>query len=425
MRLSSILIVLTTFIFAAALSLVVAGFSVTLIENASRSGVQHELDKRGMHWAEVYAEGLQVFVTGVAPSEAERFTALSTAGHIVDAARVIDNMEVESIAGLAPPRFSIEILRNDGGVSLIGLIPESSDRAAIVEELHDLAGEDNVTDLLEAAKYAAPDGWEMALNYSLSALEMLPRSKISVAAGRVTITAMSDSPKDRDRLQKKLTAKAPADLQLSLAISAPRPVITPFILRLVINEEGTSFDTCSADTEEAKARILKAAVAAGADKNTKCIIGLGVPSPTWAKAVEVAISHLRELGGGSITFSDADVSLVALEGTSQEVFDREAGELEADLPDVFSLHSVLPTVAEAGDEGLPELTATLDPEGLLQIRGRLTSELQRTTVETYARARFGSDSVYMAARVDGAMPAQWAIRVLAGLDALSLVHHGE
>jgi OOP family OmpA-OmpF porin len=425
MRLSSILIVLTTFIFAAALSLVVAGFSVTLIENASRSGVQHELDKRGMHWAEVYAEGLQVFVTGVAPSEAERFTALSTAGHIVDAARVIDNMEVESIAGLAPPRFSIEILRNDGGVSLIGLIPESSDRAVIVEELHDLAGEDNVTDLLEAAKYAAPDGWEMALNYSLSALEMLPRSKISVAAGRVTITAMSDSPKDRDRLQKKLTAKAPADLQLSLAISAPRPVITPFILRLVINEEGTSFDTCSADTEEAKARILKAAVAAGADKNTKCIIGLGVPSPTWAKAVEVAIGHLRELGGGSITFSDADVSLVALEGTSQEVFDREAGELEADLPDVFSLHSVLPTVAEAGDDGLPELTATLDPEGLLQIRGRLTSELQRTTVETYARARFGSDSVYMAARVDGAMPAQWAIRVLAGLDALSLVHHGE
>lgn len=426
MRLSSLLIVFATFATAALLSLIAASFSADLIEDSSRSSVKHELDVQGMTWAEVHAEGLQVFLAGVAPSEAARFKAISAAGSIVDAARVIDNMQVEATADIAPPRFSIEILRNDAGISLIGLIPETSDRSDIVDQMIDIAGRPNVTDLLETAEYTAPRGWNRALKFALSALDILPRAKISVAANAVSITAMSDSPEARRELEADLLRRAPKDLRLDLDISAPRPVITPFTLRFLIDEEGARFDACSADTEKARVRILTAARLAGLDGSADCTIGLGVPTPNWATAAEKAIAGLAVLGGGSVTFTDADITLVARQGTEQALFDTVVGELESGLPEVFALHSTLPPPPEEeeGAPAIPEFTATLSPEGLLQLRGRLPDELSRQTTESYAKARFGGGSVHMAARLDDTLPASWPVRVMAGLDALSLLHNG-
>lgn len=425
MRLSSLLIVVSAFGLAAIVSIVAATFSADLIEETSRRSVKSALEDKDMMWTNVHAEGLQVFLTGVAPTEANRFRALSTAGGIVDAARVIDNMQVEATADLAPPRFSVEILRNDSGIQLIGLIPESSDRMALLKSLNKLDGKPSVTDFLETADYRQPKGWEQATGFALYALQHLPRTKISVEAGKVSVTAMSDSAEHRDEIETKLRRKAPANLQLALSISAPRPVITPFTLRFVKDESGVRFDACSADSEVAQRRILETAKTAGLGTNATCTIGLGVPTPAWADAVVIALKGVAGLGGGSVTFSDADITLVSLEGTDQAVFDRVIGEMETSLPDVFALHSTLPEPEVVNEDGsIPEFTATLSPEGLLQLRGRLSDDLSRDTASNYARARFGSDSVHMAARLDSELPANWTLRVMAGLDALAELHNG-
>ncbi|MGA1232911.1 MAG: OmpA family protein, partial [Lutimaribacter sp.] len=72
----------------------------------------------------------------------------------------------------------------------------------------------------------------------------------------------------------------------------------------------------------------------------------------------------------------------------------------------------------------PEFVATLSPEGLLQMRGRLRSELGRSTAETFAKARFGAAKVYNGARLDQNLPAEWPVRVLAGLGALAQLSNG-
>lgn len=424
MRLSSLLIVLGTFTTAAMICIVAAVFSVALIEDSSESGVKSALDKEGLIWAEVYAEGLQVFIAGTAPTEALRFKAISTAGSVVDAARIIDNMQAAATVGLAPPRFSIEILRNDSGISLIGLIPTTSNRQDIVDALSRLVGRNRVTDLMETADYDTSPEWVSALDFALNALEDLPRSKISISSGRVAITAMTESGAARQRIEAELKRNTPQAVQLALDLSAPRPVITPFTLRFVKDATGARFDACSADTEQARNRILAAARALGLDGDVSCIIGLGVPSPNWAKAVQQSLSGLGKIGGGSVTIADADITLVAPEGTDQDVFDRIVGELQAALPEVFSLHSELPALAEEDGEGPPEFIATLSPEGLVQLRGRLKNRLTRETTVSYARARFGSDNTYMAARIDETLPGSWPVRVLASLDALSLLANG-
>lgn len=424
MRLKPLFLPVIAFLAAGALALLAAVFSADLVETGSEEGVRAELTRAGLHWADVDANGLQVYLIGTAPSEAARFEALSTAGRVVDAARVIDNVNVAERERPAPPRFSVEILRNDGGLSVIGLIPAATDRADMVARLDRAVPDGEVSDLMETADYPVPPGWDDALDYGLAALQRLPRAKISIEAGAVAVTAMSDSAAEKRKLETELARQAPDDLRLSLDISAPRPVISPFTLRFVLSEGGARFDACSAATEEGRARILRAAAAAGLDGKAHCRIGLGVPSATWPEAGERAIAALAELGGGSVTITDADVALVAAEGTDPALFERVAGELEADLPEIFALEAVLPETPEETGAGPAEFVATLSPEGTVQLRGRIASETDRTIADSFARARFGSDAVYTAAVVDEDLPADWQVRVLAGLDALAQLANG-
>ncbi|WP_439137571.1 OmpA family protein [Planktotalea sp.] len=423
MRLSSYITVVATFIGAGAVCLVAAGFAVTLIEDTSRTAVLRELDKQSLTWADADTNGLQVFLIGTAPSEAERFKAVSTAGSIVDAARVIDQTEVADREAFAPPRFSIEILRNDSGISLIGLIPETASSETMREDVAKLVPNEKVSDLLESAKYPAPEGWAAAMELGMKALRLLPRSKISIDAGNVSVTAMSDSEAEKRRFEQELIRSASSQVNLAINISAPRPVISPFTLRFIIAADGTRFDACSADTEVALDTIVAAARRAGMSAAPDCRLGLGVPSRQWSRAAALSIDKLSELGGGTVTFADADITLVADEGTDQSLFDRVVGELETGLPEVFALESVLPVIPDAS-QGPPEFIATLSPEGQVQLRGRVNSELVRDTADSYAKARFGSGEVYTASRIDESLPRDWSVRVLAAIETLSMLKNG-
>ena len=423
MRLSALLIVAITFTAAAVVSLVAANFSVKLIEETSEIGVRDALDDAGMTWAEVQADGLQVILAGIAPTEAVRFLAQSTAGSVVDAARVIDQMEVEAQADVPPPRFSAEVLRNDSGISIIGLVPASTSREDAIERFTDIAGDTGVTDLLESADYPAPPGWEDAFSFAIAAMAELPRAKASVEAGRVSITAIADSVEAKQQMESRLNRSTPPTLAVSLDIAAPRPVITPFSVRFKLDAEGARFDACSADTEEARIEILAAGTRAGITDTARCVVGMGVPSPNWSTAVAQSIDAIAQLEGGTVTFADADITLVALPGTDQGTFDDVVGELENTLPDVFALKAKLPKV-EDPNAGPQEFTATRTPEGDVELRGRLADAASRELADSYAKARFGSAKVKTAARLVEGLPANWTPRVLTGLEALSMVNYG-
>jgi OOP family OmpA-OmpF porin len=119
-----------------------------------------------------------------------------------------------------------------------------------------------------------------------------------------------------------------------------------------------------------------------------------------------------------------DITLVARAGSVEGNFDRIAGELENNLPEVFALEAVLPAAPTPGNEGPPQFIATLSPEGLVQLRGRVSDDLLNSTAENFARAKFGSADISMATRVVEGLPNSWPIRVLAGIEALSKLSNG-
>ncbi len=424
MRLSALLIRLVAFGIAAGGSLAAARTTVTVVEERSVIAVQETLVDQGYEWASVLGDGLQVILEGEAPSEAVRFRAISAAGEMVDASRVIDNLSVADSEVLAPPEFAIEILRNDRGVSLIGLIPATTDRERLADRITDIADDLPVTDLLEVGDYPVPETWDNALNYSLRALELLPRSKISVYAQRVAVEAISDSPEEKRQLETALARNPPEGVRRAINISAPRPVISPFTTRFVIDDAGPHFDACAADTEEAMQMILAAASEAGFRDRANCTLALGAPSRSWAEAVSLSISAIGELGGGTVTVSDTDVTLVAPLGTGQGTFDNVVGELQNALPEAFALSSELPVAQEVSTEGPPQFTATLSPEGQVQLRGRVPDDVTNTVAKNYATAKFSEERITMGTRLADGLPAGWSVRVLAGIEALSELSNG-
>lgn len=409
---------------ATSLALLTGWGLAQLVERRTAEVIHTRMLTAGYDWAEVKTDGLMVSLSGVAPNEAQRFAAMNLAGSVVDSGRLRDGFAVQPGKVVAPPRFSVEMLRNDDGVQLIGLLPEGEDRGALTEASLALKSSVSATDMLETASYPAPEGWEDALRFGIVALKLLPRSKISVAAEGVTIVAIAESDTQKRQFEAALLRAAPKGLQVSTSISAPRPVLTPFTLRFVVDGRGARFDACSADTEQAQAVILAAATAAGAKGDLSCTIGMGVPSPHWAEATAATIKELATMGGGTVTFSDTDITLLAGETVTQAVFDRSVGELRAMLPDVFSLDAKMPEKATTV-QGPLEFTASLDAKThRAELRGRLNDDRMQAVVASFAKARFGVNRVYVATLLDPTLPDGWTERVLAGLQALATLDSG-
>ncbi|MBK5934526.1 OOP family OmpA-OmpF porin [Rhodovulum imhoffii] len=408
---------------AGGLAFLTATLIVNRIERGAHTVVSAALSAEDIGWAEVAVDGLQVHLSGTAPDEAARFRALTVAGGAVDATRLRDKMDVTPGQPLANPEFSLELLRNTRGISMIGLIPDGPYRDSITQTAEASSGGQPVGDMLEVAYHDAPASWPLALNFALEALEMLDSAKISVTAEKVTITALANSAGDRTRLQTSLARKVPEGVIAEIEISAPRPVITPFTLRFVKDTEGARFDSCTADSETTAQAIADAAREAGLEAPARCTLGLGAPSSEWGKAVTSGIAAVEQLGGGSVTFTDVDVSLIAPAGVDAKLFETVTGDFQAALPGIFSLQSTRPDPTPEG-AGPAQFLATRSPEGQVQLRGRMPDEASRTATLSYARAQFGPDQVQSGLNLDPELTEGWSLRVLVGLEALSLMKNG-
>ena len=81
---------------------------------------------------------------------------------------------------------------------------------------------------------------------------LLPRRDalgFEAVAIATAVIAMAESEVEKRQFEAALAKAAPPGLAVKTDISAPRPVLTPFTLRFVLDEKGARFDACSADTE--------------------------------------------------------------------------------------------------------------------------------------------------------------------------------
>jgi OOP family OmpA-OmpF porin len=73
---------------------------------------------------------------------------------------------------------------------------------------------------------------------------------------------------------------------------------------------------------------------------------------------------------------------------------------------------------------IPEMVATLSPEGQVQIRGPVINPRAQRTLQTFAYAMFGSDDIYLSTKLKENLPEGWMVRSLASLAGLSQLNSG-
>ena len=165
MRLTQNRIAAAAFTGALLFSLLASYLMALAIENRSAAAVNSALMAEGITWATAQSDGLQVVLNGTAPNEAVRFRAVNLAGSVVDSGRVRDRLDVTPASAITAPRFSLEMLRNDDGIQLIGLVPTSDEdgtgEAAIATSVAAITPEIAIADMLETAAFPPPDMLKM------------------------------------------------------------------------------------------------------------------------------------------------------------------------------------------------------------------------------------------------------------------------
>lgn len=428
MRRSASALAMGIFVVAALTALAVGAATATWIERRTLEDVRVSLDSGGHGWADVRVDGLRVYLTGTAPDEVSRFQAISRVGALVEAGRIRDGVEVAAASAIAPPAFALEILRNDDGVSLIGLVPDRPEHRALIARIGDIAQAGEVVDMTETAGYPVPEAWDPAVAFGLEALALLARSKVSVSEGRVVVAAIAGSLEEKARTEARLRRGVPEGVALELRISAPRPVISPFRFLAERGVDGLEITACSAPTEQAARRILAAAGRAGLRASSGCAVGLGEPTARWTDAVVGGIETLARLGNATLAFDDADVTLRAETGVDAALFNRVVRELEGILGDLFALDAEIADMPETAtllsDMGAGGFIALRSPEGVIQLRGAMADERTGNAVEAFAVALVGRDRVYNGIELDPDLPEGWTRRAMAGIEALSHLHSG-
>ena len=137
-------------------SVAMASFAATRIEERSAEDVTAAMQDASLDWVDVSVDGLNVTLSGTAPTEAQRFRAPSLARSIVDDGRVIVRLDVAAPDTITPPSFQLEMLRNGDGLSLIGLVPDALGDGGVAERLSAVAEGIDVVDLVDSADYAVP-----------------------------------------------------------------------------------------------------------------------------------------------------------------------------------------------------------------------------------------------------------------------------
>ncbi|PCJ76250.1 MAG: hypothetical protein COA53_03090 [Rhodobacteraceae bacterium] len=423
MRPAAIAFATTGFLASIAAAALVASFAVSALEDTTERNSKSALVASGQNWAQIETDGTLVLLTGTAPDERKRIQAFDAISGVVSATRIRNQMEVEESIPAVAPYFTLEILRSDADISLIGITPSEREGDIIRDAIANIDGV-SLIDMKETTTWDAPEGWTVALQFGAEIMTRLERAKISIMSGEVMVTAVVKSDAEKQSLQRELRSMKPEGVSLSIDITAPRPIFAPYTLSFDVSETGTTL-LCNALTPDGEARIVDAAKRLGASGTPACDIGLGAPTDSWSDVAIAGMDAVANMGGGSFKMQDSGITLTAPLEFDAQTFNAIVQSLRQTLPEAYSLQGVLPEAEVVADaDTRPNFHAQLRDDGTVILTGVTIDDISKQTLLTYAEAKFGYNAVEDISKIADFAPHGWTTRQLVALDVLSMLTKG-
>ena len=406
------------------LAWLIASSTISWVEASQQAEMEQAFYAGGIDWAEAEADGFVVTLRGDADSEASQDRAAKIA-RLIFGERLVDETMVnvmEVVAAVPAPPF-VEILKNGDDFSFLGRMPKGETTqvfARYVESLGEGATVSNVTEPIENAT----ENWLPAFEYALRLAPLTEQSILNISPGLVELEAVAMSANWQQGFEEMAEKLRPEGVHLTVSISGVRPVISPYVF--ILDVAAPEAASCAAQ-DEVEATKIATKVERLIGLEVQCDVGIGAPSTQWREAVEVGVNALAGLGGGRLEIVDADVTLSAPEGVSQQDFEIISQILRFGLPDGFALEALAietPPRREEVETQPIEFTATLNTEGAAVIEGAVKDTLTREVVMRYSEAKFGYGHVEDRMWLDASLPDGWQVRVFKLIEGLALLNEG-
>lgn len=402
----------------------IAANTIDLIEASQQAELEQAYYAGGIGWATAEADGFLVTVQGNADNEHDQSRALKIATLIFGDSLIDKTTSSQDAALMAPPTLpKVEILKNGNNFSFLGEMPQGETVQVFARYVESLGADVTVTNVTSPLE-GAPDNWLPAFEFALRLTPLVDQAILNVAPGEVSLEAVANSANWQSGFEEMAEKLRPEGVTLTVDISSPRPVISPYAFVLDVADPQAA--VCTAQDEvEATRLFARAEQVIGV--SIACDVGIGAPSRQWQEAVEAGLNALAGLGGGRLEIMDADVKLTAPEGTNAQDFEIIAQILRFGLPSGFTLEAetVESPARRAVEEMLPvAFTATLDADGKAVIEGAVKDSLTREVIMRFSEAKFGYGRVQDLMWLDESLPDGWQSRIFKLIDAMALLNHG-
>ena len=302
-------------------SLIASSFAlVSFYEAKTLRLLKKETSDSELSWLNISIDGTSVLVSGTAPNEAGRFKAITLVSSTINSALITDKIEIKKDIILPKLDYTLELLRDDDDITLLGFLPEAIKIEDLFFDLRAISDRISINNLSETLDYATSPGWKTTLNFAVDSLRMLTNSKITLKENKILISALSDSFEQGEIMRKKLNSLNPGFFELALDIESPRPLIQPFLFRL--NRDGDKIEliNCSSSDEYSRALILGAVSQFGIKEKNQCEIGIGAPSSDWAEVVIVALNYIKEFKQFSLTLKNREIFIEIFDSNGDKQF---------------------------------------------------------------------------------------------------------
>ena len=291
------------------------------------SSVEHSLAERSREKLAVIGypdvivdvDGMVVALSGRVQTDKDReiliATLESSAKSALGVGSVVDNLVVVSpLVEFTPTKLFIQ--KDDQGVTISGEAPNPAARDLLAARVEMSRSGASVINLMKAQDTSASDAWLAAAEAAIDAVTGLRVGQATVERSVVRVEGAAKDASSRDRIAARLQQKIDPTFALIMDISAPPPILSPYVFAARKSEtRGLEILRCAAPNEnlrsvilgEMKSRGIKTSGDGVADE--LCQIANGAPNDAWTDAVTRAMTVLQPLFEGEVRITDSQVSV--------------------------------------------------------------------------------------------------------------------
>ncbi|EFL89032.1 OmpA/MotB [Ahrensia sp. R2A130] len=307
----------------AVLSFLAVRFEADRIEADLLAGAETLLAEKQLSWANVTLDGRDAFISGLAPTEADRDRARDLVAGTYDIRVVSDDTAL--IALQDPYIFTGK--KADGKITIGGFAPNETSRSAILSLAKTSFADVELDDQTTLAR-GAPDGLEQLVAFAFTQLQKLSSGEVTLSGSELSITGIAI---DREGYDSILALPQSTDTSgTSIGeLNITPPLVEPYVWQATVADNAVKISGFVPDQQSRS--VLSNRLAELRPQlmiSDTSQLAQGNPQ-SYDEAMTYAAGRLSQLESGSVTIEGENISVSGVALNSQTYLDAVSKDTSA------------------------------------------------------------------------------------------------